>query len=50
MSTRHTAAPHAAAAENISKIYAESFRSAAHLDALVSEAQALVDAAVSDRA
>jgi phosphoglucomutase len=36
--------------ENIYKIYAESFRSAAHLDALVSEAQALVDAAVSDRA
>src|SRR6266446_5449610 len=36
--------------ENIYKIYAESFRSAAHLDSLVSEAQALVDAAVSDRA
>ncbi|HZO39153.1 MAG TPA: phosphoglucomutase (alpha-D-glucose-1,6-bisphosphate-dependent) [Methylomirabilota bacterium] len=36
--------------ENIYKIYAESFTSAAHLDALVSEAQALVDAAVSDRA
>jgi phosphoglucomutase len=35
--------------ENIYKIYAESFDSAAHLDALVSEAQALVDAAVSDR-
>jgi phosphoglucomutase len=35
--------------ENIYKIYAESFRSVAHLDALVSEAQALVDAAVSDR-
>ena len=34
--------------ENIYKIYAESFRSAAHLNALVSEAQALVDAAVSD--
>jgi phosphoglucomutase len=34
--------------ENIYKIYAESFRSAAHLDALVSEAQALVDAAVSE--
>jgi phosphoglucomutase len=33
--------------ENIYKIYAESFRSAAHLNALVSEAQALVDAAVS---
>ena len=36
--------------ENIYKIYAESFRSAAHLDALVSEAQTLVDAAVRDRA
>jgi phosphoglucomutase len=35
--------------ENIYKIYAESFRGQAHLDALVSEAQALVDAAVSDR-
>jgi phosphoglucomutase len=35
--------------ENIYKIYAESFRDAAHLDALVSEAQALVDAAVSGR-
>jgi phosphoglucomutase len=35
--------------ENIYKIYAESFRSTAHLDALVSEAQALVDAAVSAR-
>jgi phosphoglucomutase len=35
--------------ENIYKIYAESFKSAAHLDALVSEAQVLVDAAVSDR-
>jgi phosphoglucomutase len=35
--------------ENIYKIYAESFRSTAHLDALVSEAQNLVDAAVSDR-
>jgi phosphoglucomutase len=35
--------------ENIYKIYAESFRDTAHLDALVSEAQALVDAAVSDR-
>jgi phosphoglucomutase len=34
--------------ENIYKIYAESFRDTAHLDALVSEAQALVDAAVSD--
>jgi phosphoglucomutase len=36
--------------ENIYKIYAESFRGEAHLDALVSEAQTLVDAAVSDRA
>jgi len=36
--------------ENIYKVYAESFKSAAHLDALVSEAQRLVDAAVSDRA
>jgi phosphoglucomutase len=36
--------------ENIYKIYAESFRSAAHLDALVSEAQTLVDVAVSDPA
>jgi phosphoglucomutase len=35
--------------ENIYKIYAESFKDAAHLNALVSEAQALVDAAVSDR-
>jgi phosphoglucomutase len=32
--------------EEFYKIYAESFRGAAHLDALVSEAQALVDAAV----
>ena len=32
--------------ENVYKIYAESFKGAAHLDALVSEAQALVDAAV----
>jgi phosphoglucomutase len=32
--------------ENIYKIYAESFSGAAHLDALVSEAQDLVDAAV----
>ena len=32
--------------ESIYKIYAESFRDAAHLDALVSEAQALVDTAV----
>ena len=36
--------------ENICKIYAESVRDAAHLDALVSEAQALVDAAVGERA
>ena len=36
--------------ENIYKIYAESFRSAAHLDALVREAQALVDTALGDRA
>jgi phosphoglucomutase len=35
--------------EDIYKIYAESFRSAAHLDALVSEARELVDAAVSNR-
>jgi phosphoglucomutase len=35
--------------ENIYKIYAESFRGTAHLDALVREAQALVDAAVTDR-
>ena len=35
--------------ENIYKIYAESFRDPAHLDALVSEARELVDAAVSDR-
>jgi len=35
--------------ENIYKIYAESFRDPAHLDALVREAQTLVDAAVSDR-
>jgi phosphoglucomutase len=32
--------------ENVYKIYAESFRGAAHLDALVSEAQNLVDAAI----
>ncbi|HEV3061295.1 MAG TPA: phosphoglucomutase (alpha-D-glucose-1,6-bisphosphate-dependent) [Vicinamibacterales bacterium] len=32
--------------ENIYKIYAESFRDAAHLDALVSQAQDLVDAAI----
>ncbi len=36
--------------ENIYKIYAESFKSAAHLEALVSEAQTLVDAAVGDGA
>jgi phosphoglucomutase len=36
--------------ENIYKIYAESFQSAAHLDALVGEAQELVDAAIGDRA
>src|SRR4029453_13442162 len=36
--------------ENIYKIYSESFQSVAHLDALVGEAQALVDAAVGDRA
>jgi phosphoglucomutase len=35
--------------ENIYKIYAESFRGVAHLDALVSEAQELVNAAVGDR-
>jgi len=35
--------------ENIYKIYAESFRSASHLDALVREAHELVDAAVSER-
>jgi phosphoglucomutase len=35
--------------ENIYKIYAESFRSASHLDALVREAHELVDAAVSPR-
>jgi phosphoglucomutase len=32
--------------ENVYKIYAESFRDAAHLKALVSEAQGLVDAAI----
>jgi phosphoglucomutase len=32
--------------ESIYKIYAESFRSAAHLDALVREAQELVDTAI----
>jgi phosphoglucomutase len=36
--------------EDIYKIYAESFRDAAHLDSLVREAQELVDAAVSGRA
>jgi phosphoglucomutase len=36
--------------ENIYKIYAESFKSAAHLDRLVSEAQRLVDTALGDRA
>jgi len=36
--------------ENIYKIYAESFRGAAHLDALVSEAQELVDTALGGRA
>ena len=35
--------------EDIYKIYAESFKGAAHLDALVSEARELVDAAVGDR-
>jgi phosphoglucomutase len=35
--------------EDIYKIYAESFRGAAHLAALVSEAQELVDAAIGDR-
>jgi phosphoglucomutase len=35
--------------EDIYKIYAESFRSSAHLDALVKEAHRLVDAAVGDR-
>jgi phosphoglucomutase len=35
--------------ENVYKIYAESFRGAAHLDALVSEAQDLVDAAIAGR-
>jgi phosphoglucomutase len=36
--------------ENIYKIYAESFRDAAHLGALVSEAQELVDTALGGRA
>jgi phosphoglucomutase len=35
--------------ENIYKIYAESFRGTAHLDALVSEAQELVNAAIGGR-
>jgi phosphoglucomutase len=35
--------------ENVYKIYAESFRGAAHLDALVSEAQDLVNAAIAGR-
>ena len=35
--------------ESIYKIYAESFKSAAHLDALVSEAQGLVDTAIGGR-
>jgi phosphoglucomutase len=35
--------------ENLYKIYAESFRGAAHLDALVSEAEALVGAAIGGR-
>src|SRR5262249_34230262 len=34
--------------ENIYKIYAESFKGAAHLAALVREAQALVDSAIGD--
>jgi phosphoglucomutase len=35
--------------ENIYKIYAESFKGTTHLDALVSEAQALVNAAIGER-
>jgi phosphoglucomutase len=35
--------------ENIYKIYAESFRDAGHLDALVAEAQLLVDSVVANR-
>jgi phosphoglucomutase len=35
--------------ENVYKIYAESFRGAAHLDALLREAQALVDAVIGGR-
>lgn len=36
--------------ENIYKLYAESFRSQAHLDAIVGEAQQIVDRALSERA
>ena len=35
--------------ESIYKIYAESFKSAAHLKALVNEAQQLVDGAIAGR-
>jgi phosphoglucomutase len=35
--------------EDIYKIYAESFSGAAHLDALVREAQAIVDSAIARR-
>jgi phosphoglucomutase len=35
--------------ENIYKIYAESFSGAAHLDALVSEAQELVSSSIGSR-
>src|SRR5204862_560085 len=35
--------------ENVYKIYAESFKGAAHLDALVREAQDLVDTAIGGR-
>ena len=35
--------------ENIYKIYAESFKGASHLDALVAEAQRLVDGAIAER-
>jgi len=35
--------------EDVYKIYAESFKDAAHLDALVGEAQNLVDAAIGSR-
>jgi phosphoglucomutase len=34
--------------ESVYKIYAESFKGPAHLNALLSEAQALVDAAIGD--